>query len=54
MKTMKLPRGNLRMDGHPVKAMTRMPDGRYAIAREGAETVLVPARELPERIEVVL
>lgn len=41
MQTLHPPRRAFRLGEHYVKAMTRMPDGRIAVARDGAETVLV-------------
>lgn len=54
MKALKPPRGSLRCDGALVTALTQAPSGAYYVARENAETLLVPAWELCERIEVVL
>ena len=54
MKAMTPPRGSMRMDGAFVTALTQAPSGAFYVAREGAETVLIPAHELAERIEVVL
>lgn len=51
MKRALPPPGTLLYDGAPVRTITRAPDGRFYLARDGASTVIVERHDLAE-IEV--